>query len=164
MKATVHHVAYGEIEYEESVWTGRRDLSFSGKPLERKKRNLFLYRDGTRDVECRIRGNFLYGTTLIVEGEEIVLTPSCKWYEIALPTLLFAFLLVWGNVPALGAIVPIVGGALGGAVAGGAWYATLYLMRRVKDPGLKLLVWLGMLAGSFLVCFLLALMILLIFF
>lgn len=164
MKVTVHHVAYGEIEYVESVWTGRRDLSFSGRPLERKRRNLFLYKTGAGDVECRIRGSYLFGTTLIVDGEEIVLTPSCKWYEIALSVLLFTFLLVWGNVPALGAIVPIVGGALGGAVAGGAWYGALYLMRRVKGPGLKLLVWLGMLAGSFLVCFALALMILLIFF
>ena len=164
MKATVHHVAYGEIEYVESVWTGRRDLSFSGKPLERKRRNLFLYKSEAGDVECRIRGSYLFGTTLIVDGEEIVLTPSCKWYEIALSVLLFAFLLVWGNVPALGAIVPIVGGALGGAIAGGAWYGVLFLMRRVKGPGLKLLVWLGMLAGSFLVCFALALMILLVFF
>lgn len=164
MKVTVHHVAYGEIEYVESVFTGRRDLSFSGRPLERKRRNLFLYKTGAGDVECRIRGSYLFGTTLIVDGEEIVLTPSCKWYEIALSVLLFAFLLVWGNVPALGAIVPIVGGALGGAVAGGAWYGALFLMRRVKGPGLKLLVWLGMLAGSFLVCFALALMILLVFF
>lgn len=164
MKVTVHHIAYGEIEYVESVWTGRRDLSFSGRPLERKRRNLFLYKTGAGDVECRIRGSYLFGTTLIVDGEEIVLTPSCKWYEIALSVLLFTFLLVWGNVPALGAIVPIVGGALGGAIAGGAWYGVLFLMRRVKGPGLKLLVWLGMLAGSFLVCFLLALMILLIFF
>lgn len=162
MKASVHHVGYGQIDYTESFWTGGRDVSFSGKRLEKKKRNLFLYHGEEGDLECRVKGNFLYGVTLLIDGEEIRMTESCKWYEYLCAILLFSIFTVWANVPVLVDVFPIVGGALGGALAAGAAYGTLYLMRRARDTGIKLLIWLGMMLGTFAAGYILAFLVYLI--
>ena len=41
MKASVHHVGYGQIEYDENFWTGKRELSVGGEKLLKKKKNVY---------------------------------------------------------------------------------------------------------------------------
>jgi hypothetical protein len=161
MKASVHHIGYGQIEYSENFWSGKRELSIGGEKLTKKKKNVYTLSSENGELECRIKGSFLMGATLYIDQDVIQLSAPCKWYENFCSILIFAFVLTWGNIPQLCEIIPIVGGAIGGAISGLGAITNLLLMRRVKRVGLKLLVWLGMFFATVLTCFLVAQFILL---
>lgn len=160
MKTSTHHIGYGQIEYDENIWTGKRELIVNGQKLTKQKKNLFLLNTENEAPECRVKGSFLTGVTLQVDQDVIELSMPCKWYEYFCSALIFVFVLVWGNAPALCRIIPLVGGAIGGAISGLSACFTLYLMKETKQVGLKLLVWLGMLIGTLLLCFVIAQLIL----
>lgn len=164
MKASIHHVGYGEIEYDENFWTGKRELSVGGQKLLKKKRNVYILNSETGALDCRIKGSFLTGATLYIDQDVIQISAHCKWYEIFCSVLIFAFVLVWGNSPQLCMIIPIVGGAIGGAISGLGTCINLLLMRKTKQVGLKLLIWLGMFFGTIMLCFLIAEFILIVFY
>ena len=163
MKASVHHVGYGQIEYDENFWTGKRELNIGGQKLLKKKKNVYMLNDENGELECRIKGSFLTGATLYIEQDVIQLSAPCKWYEICCSALICVFVLTWGNSPSLCKIFPIVGGAIGGGISGMTACMNLFLMRRTKNAGLKLLVWLGMFVATILLCFLVAEFILMLF-
>ena len=163
MKASVHHVGYGQIEYDENFWTGKRELTIGGQKLLKKKKNVYVLKDENKELECRIKGSFLTGATLYIEQDVIQLSAPCKWYEICCSALICVFVLTWGNSPSLCKIFPIVGGAIGGGISGLGACVSLFLMRRTKNAGLKLLVWLGMFVATILLCFLVAEFILMLF-
>ena len=154
MKASVHHVGYGQIEYDENFWTGKRELTIGGQKLLKKKKNVYVLNDENKELDCRIKGSFLTGATLHIDQDVIQLSEPCKWYEIFCSVLIFAFVLVWGTVPSLCRIFPIVGGAIGGGISGLGACVSLFLMKQTKNAGLKLLIWLGMFLGTIAVCFL----------
>ena len=163
MKASTHHVGYGQIEYNENFWTGKRELAIGGQKLLKKKKNVYTFNSETGNLDCRIKGSFLTGATLHIDQDVIQLSEPCKWYEIFCSVLIFAFVLVWGTVPSLCRIFPIVGGAIGGGISGLGACVSLFLMKRTKNAGLKLLVWLGMFVATILLCFLVAEFILMLF-
>lgn len=164
MKTSVHHIGYGIVEYEENFWTGKRAITVGGQRLLKKSKNLYTFQVEDRVLECRFKGSFLTGATLNVDGETIRLSPPCKWYEILCSVLICSFILVWGNVPALCEILPLVGGAIGGGISGVTACTNLLLMKQTKNVGLKLLIWLGMFLATVLICFLVAAFILTVFF
>ena len=157
MKASVRHMLYGKIEYDENFWTGKKELTVRGKKLKKTGRNVFKSIFGK---EYRIQGSFLTGATLCVGNTSIQLSEPCKWYEVFCSALIAAFLLVWGNVPALCMILPLVGGAIGGAIAGLGAVTSLFLMKQTKGVGKKLMVWLGAFIGTVVLCFLVTMLIL----
>lgn len=149
MKKIIQHETYGEILYEESIWTGKKYLTIGGEALEKLSKNQFKMQD---ESIATIIGNTLKGASLNIKGETISLTPKIKWYEIALCILPLLLTLTWGNIPALCAIVPIVGGAIGGAIGGAFSVLGLFLLRSVKPIWLKILIALASLAITFGIC------------
>lgn len=149
MKQVIQHEKYGEITYEESSWTGRKSLSINGAPLEKVSKKEFRTQDGKT---ATIGGNFLIGATLLIEGESIRLTPKIKWYEIALCIIPFILILVWGNVAALVKIVPVVGGAIGGAISALMSVLSLFVMKSVKLTWQKVLIGVCFVAVTFGIC------------
>ena len=153
MTATLNHSFYGDITYEESFWTGKRKISINGTALDKiDKKTFAFYRDG-KPVYVSISGNFLTGTKLVIENTTVSVTPPAKWYELVCSISIFVLILVWGNSVALCSIVPIVGGAIGGGISGALGVTNLFVMKSIKNVWLKLLVWLGFLIGTFLICF-----------
>ena len=164
MKTFTHHVGYGQIEYNENIWTGKRELTVNGQKLLKKKKKTYELSTENAVLECRIKGSFLTGATLYVDQDVIQLSEACKWYEFLCSGLICLFVLIWGNLPQLCRIFPIVGGAIGGGICGMTAYMNLLLMRGTKKVGFKLLIWLGMFFGTVAVCFLIAQLILGIFY
>ncbi len=154
MKQTIDHPVIGHIEYEESNWTGSKSLSINGVPLQKTSKKTFVMPDG---MPVEIKGNYLMGSSLLVGQETVRLTPSITWYEIVLTIVLFAFLMVWANVPALFSIVPLIGGAIGGGVTGALAVVTLLLAKMATKPVVKIIIIIGMALVTFLLLFLLAL-------
>ena len=97
------------------------------------------------------------GVKLVTDAEEIVLLPPPTWYEIVFTAIAFGLIFVWGNSVALCSILPLVGGAIGGAIIGAGVVVNLMLMRRAKSVGKKLLIGLAIFAATFFVCLLIGL-------
>lgn len=151
MKQSIQHDAYGTIEYDESFWTGKKNISFDGAPLQKVNRKTFLLPSGEQAV---IEGSYLTGSRLRIGEERIQLTPAIKWYEILLSLLPFLLIMVWGNSVQLCQIVPVVGGAIGGFISALIGMVNMLIIKSLKPVWLKILISVCMLAGTFLICWL----------
>ena len=156
MKITINHPTYGTIVYDESFWTGKKTLTVNGTACFALSKKEFMI----GEQKAVLLGNLFMGIQLSINQETIEISPRPAWYEIVLAILPLAFLLTWGNSPALCAIFPVVGGAIGGALGGAGTMLSLMLMKNAKSLGKKLLIGVGIFAATLLVSFVLALLVL----
>ncbi len=156
MKVLLHDEEIGEILYEESIWTGKKTIYINGKPLEKVNKSTFSMMDGEEKKLVSVRGNIYQGISLVVKGKSLVVSKKPEWYEIAFSILPFAIVIVWGNNATLCSIVPIIGGAIGGAISGAMGVVSLSLMQNAKEVWKKLLIGIGMLVGTLVICFMIA--------
>ena len=161
MKSVVQHEKYGNIIYEENFWTGKKTITIDGKQLTKVSRTKFMYptADGTY-THVKLKGNYLMGAKLDFNGEVVQVVEAPKWYELVMYILTFMLILTWGSSPELCAIVPVLGGALGGLISAAIIMAGLTISRRVKNSLVKFLISLGVLVVTFVACFLGALLLL----
>ena len=162
MNTVIQHESLGKISYEESFWTGKKSISINDVPATKISKNSFRTQDGKEIV---ISGNYLAGAQAIIRlGESnrcvVELLPKTKWYEITLSILPFLLILIWGNVPALCQIVPVVGGALGGFISALISCANLLIIKSIKQVWLKIIISIVALSLAFLICYFVALLIL----
>ena len=158
MRSIVQHETLGPIVYEESFWLGKKKILINNTPLIKQNKKLFLYPMGETSKTVQVTGNFATGTKLVIDGETIEMTPSAKWYEIACSVFIFVLNIIWGNSVALCTILPIAGGAIGGAISGVLALANVVAMKSVKSVPLKLVIWLGMVVAMLFLCFVAALL------
>lgn len=161
MKTISQHEKFGPIIYEESFWTGKKTITIDGTRLEKASKTEFLYpmADGSF-THVKLKGSYLTGVKLDINGEVVQIVEAPKWYEIVMYILTFALVLTWGNSPELCAIVPILGGALGGLISAAIIMAGLGLSRKTKNGLVKFLISLGTLVVTFVACFLGAMLLL----
>ncbi|MDE6058634.1 MAG: hypothetical protein K2G44_01170 [Clostridia bacterium] len=152
MQKIIQHEKYGEIKYRESFWTGNAEVSIGGVPLNKTGKKTFEYMDGETMYPVEAKGNVMSGVTLYIGDEAFPVCEKAKWYEYVLSAFIFVFILVWGNVPALVKLLPLVGGAIGGGIAGLFFVLSLFGMRLVRKPVLKVLVFLACFAATILIC------------
>ena len=150
MKKIVDHPVLGHIEYKENSFTGSKSLSLNGAPLKKTSKNTFVTAEG---MPVAIKGNYLTGSTLVAGEESVRLVPAVTWYEWALCVSLFLFVIIWGNIPSLCAIVPLVGGAIGGMVSGVMCVCAIIVSKLIPHPALKIIVILAMAGAAFLINF-----------
>lgn len=160
MIATVKDEKYGYISYDENFWSGKKLISIGGVILSKMKRNLYIYQTADQTIYVKVEGSYLFGVSLVINGERIMITEKPKWYEVALSLFIFIFVLVWGNSPALCAILPIVGGAIGGAISGAMMCLCLLFMKKTDSLAKKLLVFAGCFVGAVLACLVIGIVIL----
>ena len=163
MKFKLQHAVYGVIDYEENFWTGKKEIFVNGTKLEKRDKTTFWMNMGAEEIVIRVQGGFLTGVSLLIGGEVLPVTPKSKWYELVCSAAIFVLILIWGNNPALCSILPIVGGAIGGAISGLAACVNLLAMRSAKSAVTKLFVWIGITAATVLVCLLIGMGIVMLF-
>lgn len=156
MKRIIEHALYGQIEYNENIWTGKRDISINGIKLIKDKKNVYIYDTGENKISVFIQGSVFTGINLIVGKETIEIEKKAAWYETACSIAIFALVLIWGNNTYLCSIVPIIGGAIGGAISGGMAILNLLAMKSVKNVAVKFAIWFAMLIATLGICFVLA--------
>ena len=153
MKKTIQHPVYGEIIYNENDLSGKVTLKVNGKEVQSLPKKQFLI-DGKR---ATVKGNFLSGVKLTIDGQTTVLIPAPAWYEIAISVIPFIFLMIWGNSASLCMIFPVVGGALGGCLGGIAFVLSILFMKSAQTVSKKILIGVGVFAVTLVVSFILAL-------
>ena len=161
MKQIVEHALYGRIEYNENIQTGKRDITINGVRLTKAKKNVYVYDTGEAKINVSVQGNVYTGINLAVGEETIEVERKSAWYELACSISIFVIVLIWGNSTYLCSIVPIIGGAIGGAVSGLMGILNLRAMKTIKNVGVKLAVWFAMLVATLVICFILAIIYLL---
>lgn len=160
MQTTIQHDSLGTISYDENIWTGKRKLRLNGKELIKINRKTYQYSDEEQSFNAELRGNTVLGVTLTAKGERIEILPPPAWYVWAFSLFMFLFILVWGNVPALVQIFPVVGGGIGGLVAGLFAILNVFFSRSAKNTAIRLLICVACTAATILICFLIALAVL----
>ena len=143
MVERMHDEVFGDLEYNESFFTGKKSLKVNGNSVEKQGKNLFALNNGEKYVAGVLSGNYFTGVKLAVDGRVIRLVKPVTWYEVTLTVIMMVFFLVWGNVPSLCEMFPVVGGAIGGAIVGFMSAMNLICMKLVKPVWAKPLVWLG---------------------
>ena len=155
MQERVQHPVYGEIIYNENIWTGKKELIVNGQFVPAVSKKFFVINGQSAVIE----GSYLGGAKLRINNETIEIAPKPKWYEIFLSVLPFVFLMVWGNNVALCTIFPVVGGAIGGALGGlGVVFSLLY-MKKANSLINKVLIGVGAFLTTVLAAFVVALLI-----
>ena len=74
MQTIVNDDKYGKIEYTENTWSGSKNLSINGVPLEKKSRSDFVYQTEDGAVMVKISGNTLIGATVTIGDDKIQVT------------------------------------------------------------------------------------------
>ena len=148
MTYEIQHPTYGRIVYEEGFWTGKRSLTINDTPLKAINKKTFSY--GSKKVS--IKGNVLTGVALKIDEKELQVVPKPTWYETFFTILMFSVGIIWGNFPALCAIFPIVGGAIGGFLSAMFAMTNLCVTRAAKNALFKFLSCVAFFAITILVC------------
>lgn len=157
MKFEIDSEEFGKITYEEGAWSGKKKVALNGVYLQPTSKNTFA-----RDTEygqdtVTVKGNSMTGVKLSIADRTVTVIAAPKWYEVVLAVLIFLFDCVWGNIPQAVAILPIIGGAIGGAVSAAMGFICFTVMRRANKWYFKVLIFLGFFALNVLLCYLLAL-------
>ena len=152
MKQIVHHSVYGEIVYNENLWSGKKALTVNGLNAQPLSKNEVMV-NGEKAV---LKGNYLIGVSVCIGSETIEVLPKLTWYEIIVAFLPAVFILIWGNIPSLAAVFPVVGGAVGGGIGGLGTIASMLLMRKATSPIKKIIIGLGTFAVTVLAAFVMA--------
>ena len=173
MKNIINHDVYGQIIFDESFWTGKKDIYINGVKLAKVDRKTYSYRAqiekkdefgdnilneyGQRTYESinktvYFKGNFISGASIEIDNVEIEVSKKAQWYELVLMWLPFVFVLIWGNMDISLEIFPVVGGLIGGLItlALGVW--NIGLMKAQKNIGLKLAIGIGIALPSIFIC------------
>ncbi len=154
---------YGKLDYVESFFTGKVDIYLNGKQAIKKKKKEFQIEttNNTNDlntslIDIHIFGSFIFGVKAILNGHSYTIYEKAKWYEYLIMILFIILTIIWGNVPTLCKILPIVGGTIGGFVAGFINFLGFALARKTDKSLIKLISIIGSGLLSFFTCFLIA--------
>ncbi len=149
MKLTKEHPIYKTICLIQGDFSGKYALTFGGVALKKTGKMTFEYTDpeSGAPINVTVSGNVFKGYCLVVKSEIIQMSPSAKWYDIALAV-----------VPALTCFL-FIQGAVGGALAGGVGVLTLILNTQRPIIKHKILLSVGITVASAVVSFVLALVI-----
>lgn len=156
MEIKIQDEKYGVIVYSESFWTGKKELFVQNQLLVKVAKNQFCLTQGNEKVYFYIKGNSALGVDITVEGRTHNVIPKTKWYEHLLAWSIVFINIVMGNIPAMLAVFPVVGGAIGGFIS--AIFACLCLSTIKKQDKIlfKVLIALGFHIASLLSCFIIA--------
>ena len=158
MKTKITHDVYGEIVYDENFWSGKKQIFIDGKALTKSKRNIYMYKDLNTSLTAVVKGNALFGVKMTINnGAEIPIVAAPKWYETVIAICILCIGLVLGNLPFV-VIVPVVGGAIGGAISGAMAILTLSIIKPIPKIAIKLFIGIALLALTFFICHIVALL------
>lgn len=160
MKVIVENEKYGTIEYKENFWTGRRKIYIDGKQYKYKDSNKYVNKSEGKEEVVKVRGGYFSGVRLTVIDTYVNVVPMTATFEYVLALLPFIFVIIWGSAPYFCSLFPIVGGIIGGVISITTGVVQVKIMREFKSVLLKILVAIIMFAVTFILCHLVALVIL----
>lgn len=114
---------FGCICYEEGFWTGKRKITIDGTELGKVDKKTYSLTkvdpetEQSQNLIVRLNGSVFNGVTLTINDQTITVIDKTTTLDYIIAALPVAFVIIWGNIPQLCLIIPVVGGAIGGAVS-----------------------------------------------
>jgi len=148
MKVTINNklTKNKTLEYEESLWTGKKTITYDGVVLNRIKSGTYEFKKNNIVENFVVKGNQLFGSKIIMFGNEIEIVRKLNWYEILLSILVFIPLIFFGAI----------GGAFGGALG----ITNLIIIKQVEKWYFKVIISIQFILIALLLSYILACMIL----
>lgn len=115
--------------YNENMLSGKKSLSVDGKEATKARKNMYTLSTGE---SVTVKGSFLSGVKLSMQGKEIVLLKN-KWFEWILIFLPFLYLCI-------GLFGGAIGGGLSGLFAAIAAYSNAAVLRGKLNITVKILL------------------------
>ena len=143
---------YGTITYKESNWFGSSEILVNGQKIDKIDKTSYSFEHEGAIVNIKIVGNFFNGASMQIGDEIHEVSPKTLWYEYALALFNIVLIIVWGSSVALCSIVPVIGGLIGVAISGSFSVVAMFLMKRSKNPLIKLLIGFACIAVTFVIC------------
>lgn len=143
---------YGHISYYERPFQGTRIIKIKDEELKRIDKYKYTYGKDKRKVE--VFGNFLSGINLEINGQFIEILPAPKIREYLICAIPFFLLTLWGSIPFLTNIIPLLGSVWGAAINAGLFVIVLIIERMNYKLLNKIIVISIFTLISFLICFL----------
>jgi hypothetical protein len=161
MKKAILTEKYGEIVYEENIWTGKKKITVNGILLTKLNKKTYEGIVGGERLTVVINGGYLTGAVIEINGGlKYRVTEPAKWYDYVLAFIWVPIYIVLSAVPAIYTTFPIVGGALGGAIAGVGAALAMYSIKPMKNIAVKIVISLAYFVGVILINFALAMVLL----
>ena len=159
MRDSIQTEKYGEIVIDENMWTGSKKVFVNGVRFNKVNKKTFVGSIGGAAVTALVTGSSFTGIVIELDGTKYRVSASPKWYDFLITLIWIPLYLIWAN-SALCAILPVAGGALGGAVSGLMAGIALVYAKRQKSIGVKLAISLGAFVAAVAVNFGIAMLIL----
>ncbi len=142
MKWETKDLKYGEIVYEEELFSGKKKVILNGTEMTKEIGRTYVCPYGDEEIRGKLKGNIFTGVKLKIEDDNIVLVKMAKWYEILLSVLIPVIIFGLNNL-----ILPLFDGAIVGAFTGVvsvlAMFVSVVLMKKMNHIGLKIFVFGG---------------------
>ncbi|MBO7254078.1 MAG: hypothetical protein J6V36_02110, partial [Clostridia bacterium] len=113
MKWEAKDLKYGEIVYEEELFSGKKKVILNGTEMTKEIGRTYVCPYGDEGIRGKLKGNIFTGVKLKIEDDNIVLVKMAKWYEILLSILIPVIIFGFNNL-----ILPLFDGAFAGAFTG----------------------------------------------
>ena len=152
MVKNIESEKYGTITYKESNWIGTNEILVNGEKIDKIDKTSYVFSHEGEIVDIKVSGNFFSGATMQIGDEVYEVSPKTLWYEYALAIFNVVLIIVWGSSVALCSIVPVIGGLIGAAISGAFSLVAMFLMKRSKNPLIKLLIGFACIAVTFVIC------------
>ena len=106
-----------DLVFTESLWTGRRTLTYNGNAAEKKSRKQFILHLSNGDIEFNIKGNIFSGITVLAP---VLKEPVAVHKKLSPLAYVFSVLAVVLSI-VCGILGGVVGGVIGGVLQGGVY-------------------------------------------
>ena len=152
---------YGKVVYNEKFFSGRKTIYINGIASTKISAKNYNIRLGDENyIYAYIVGNDFSGKKLMIDSREYQISHKFAWYETLLFIAFFVLFFIWGNSPTLCAVVPIVGGLIGGAIIGLCSALFLMILGKVHNRVARLAIIFAYFGATFGTLFLIAMQIL----
>ena len=147
MKLFKEHSVYKNICLIQNDFSGKFSLVIDGKALKKTGKTTFEYIDpeNGEPINVTVSGNLFKGFCLVIKTEVIQMSPPAKWYDVVLSVV--AAMPCWF----------LIGGAIGGGLAGGMGVLSMILITQRPVIKHKIFLGVGLTAASTVAAFILAL-------
>lgn len=142
----------GNLVYEENFWTGKRTVKLNGVTLEKRNKTTFAGEVEGESVVANLYGNWFTGLDIECGEHKVNVIPKTLPMEYFFFIVIFMLDIIWGNSIELCKIVPVVGGAIGGAISGFGGVLTLIYSKQTNDKSNKLMIGISGIIATFLAC------------
>lgn len=152
MRQEITHETLGKIVYEENTLSGTRTIYINDVLLQKVNKTTYKRIIDGQEQLVYVNGNVFTGLSIKVDDINVQVVPKTMWYEYVMFLIPFVLIMIWGNVVALCEIIPVIGGAIGGAISGVFGVIGFFIAKRTNNVLYKLLIALATTAVVFGIC------------